>query len=499
MVVASKDIQQSILSQAVDRALTDPEWFYKNILNFDPLPWQVRATHAVFDVRKPKHKRVVNKQALKKITIRSCHGPGKTQFLGLLMHIWNFTTYGKIVATAPKEAQLRNRLWPRYRKAMANARPEYKKTITVLGGEVTIRNDPDWGAVAETASDPDNLAGYHDTPQLFLIDEASARRLDPMFPTIEGALTTPGSVSVEIGNPTRLEGAFYNHHTKKGTKELYYKMHIKPEDAPNLLTKEWLDSFIVQYGKNSPITQIRAFGNFASFDEYILIPPEYIEDALDLIEATDGSHPKLRVTVDVADGGADSTVITVARMYDTFVQIVKQKQYYFPASKSPIMAADKAEKMFEAFGGDKANGDDIVVDSIGVGSGTAGTLIDRGYNVITYKGGEASDNMNLWRNRRVQSYIAMYQAFRDGRVRVTPDAIDDEEEFRAHLLSIKRNKDNERVDDIEPKKKIKQEALPSPDRADGMAMIYATQSPAYAYTESVIQTFGQMESYDYGL
>ena len=488
-----------VFSDAIKKAEEDPEWFYSDILGFKPLQWQVEGTHAVFDVRrkvlgKPTF---INHDGLPRITARSCHGTGKTQWLAMLIHIWNFTTYGKIACTAPKEAQLLRRLIPRYRRAMRDAIFEYRKIIEVLGREIRFLDDPDWGAVMETASDPDNLAGYHDTPQLFLIDEASARRLDSMFPVIEGALTTPGSVSVEIGNPTRLEGEFYNHHCKKGVKELYHKMHIKQADAPELITKEWVDIMIAKYGENSPVVKIRALGEFAAFDDYLLIQPEYIEEALDNIEDSmgDGSLPKIRVSVDVADGGSDSTVITVCKIYETYMVVLKQAQFYFPASESPILAATTAMDMFEGFGGCVRNGDDFVVDSIGVGSGTAGKLMELKQNVVTYKGGESSDDTSRWRNRRVQSYIAMYEAFRDGRIKIVPDAIDDEEEFRAHLLSVKRRVSNERVDDLEPKERIKQDGLPSPDRADSLVMQYATQTPAYTRTGlSVPILMGNMES-----
>ena len=143
------------------------------------LPWQLEAINVVLDVQR-KHKglpTVVNHTGKPRLTIRSCHGTGKTQFLAGLMHLWNFITYGKIACTAPKEAQLTKRLLPRYRSCMKNADQSYKDNINVQGKEIVLFDDRAWGAVMETASDPDTLAGYHDKPQLFLVDEASARRL----------------------------------------------------------------------------------------------------------------------------------------------------------------------------------------------------------------------------------------------------------------------------------------------------------------------------------
>lgn len=458
-----------VMRLAAERAIADPQWFYTNILHFPAQDWQVEATHAVFDVRRfaRGERTVVNHDGLPRVTLRSCHGPGKTQFLGMLSHIWNFTTPGKIAVTAPKEAQLTRRYLPRYRKCLSKAEPSYRQLVEVLGKEIRFLGDPDWGVVLETASDPENLAGYHDTPQLFLVDEASARRLEAMFPVIEGALTTPGSVVVEIGNPTRTEGEFYNHHMHPQVSKLYYKMHIKPEDAPQLIARSWIDAMIQKYGRESPITKIRAFGEFAAFDEYLLIQPEYIEDALDTEEESDGSHPFLRVSIDVADGGTDSTVITVARHYDTFMQVLKQQQFYFKPSVAPLEAYRTAVRMFEGFGGNKAD-DVFVVDGLGVGAGTAGKLIEDGYNVTVFKGSQRSSDPERWRNKRVQTYMALYEQFRDGKIRITPGAVDDEEELRAHLLSIKRAQ-SER-DDIEPKSKIKRDGLPSPDRGDSLMM-----------------------------
>lgn len=468
-----------VIKEAQQRSIYEPDWFYRNVLKFPMLKWQVDASIAAMDVRKEPHLRQINLSGKPRITIRSCHGTGKTQYLAGLMHLWNFVTYGKIACTAPKEAQLTRRLWPRYRKAMSNADQVYKDLITVSAKDITVGNDPDWGAVVETASDPDNLAGYHDTPQLFVIDEASARRLDSMYPVIEGALTTPGSLSVEIGNPTRTEGEFYNHHMKKGVKDLYHRVHVKPEDAPELITQKWIDVMRVKYGEDSPIFKIRVLGEFAAYDDYTLVPPEYFEDSLDWIEVSDGSLPRLVVSIDVADGGADATVVTVCRHYDSFVQVIKQKAYWFETSKAPILAAKAGITMFEAFNGNPKKADVLIVDSLGVGAGTAGYLIEKKFPVINYKGSETQGiNTKRFRNRRVHSAITCYEYFRDGKLRISPDAIDDEEELRIHTMSIKRPKNSlERIDDIEPKWKVKEDAGFSPDRFDSLSMQFTNKSP----------------------
>ena len=484
----------SDIAQAAEKALNNPKWFFNQILKFPALEWQLEAVNVVLDLRRPNPQYNIDKKP--RLTIRSCHGTGKTQFVAMLMHIWNFTTYGKVACTAPKQQQLTKRLLPRYRGCARNALPFYKNLYNVLGHEVVFGGDKDWGAVLETAADPESLAGYHDKPQLFLVDEASGKKLDPMYPVIEGALTTHGSCVVEIGNPTRVEGEFYRHHMDRSCKDMYYRMHVKPSDAPEIISQQWLDDMATKYGKNSPIYKIRCLGEFAAYDDYVLIQLDHFEESLDSEHLPDGSHPHLRISIDVADGGADSTVITVARIYDTFIEILAQKAFWFSPSVATIDAAKAGIRFFEAFEGRK-DFDDFVIDANGVGAGTAGKLIEDGYRVIRHVGGESSDFPEKYRNRRVQNYITLYENFRDYKIKINTEDIDDLEELRAHLFSIKRRVENEKVDDLEPKEAIKKLGLPSPDRADSLSMIFIDKAQFENIDMSAYGSFGSLQSVNY--
>lgn len=489
-----------VIQIAQKRAINDPQWFFKNVLMFPAMDWQLEAVHAVFDVRRKVNGEptLVNHKGKPRVTIRSCHGTGKTQFLAMLAHIWNFTTYGMIACTAPKIDQLTRRFLPRYRSCMAHAHDGYQKCIKVKGYTVELNEHRDHGIALETASDPDNLAGYHDKPQLFLVDEASAKRLDPMFPTIQGALTTPGSCIVEIGNPTRIEGEFYRHHMDKELAEMYYRMHIHYKDAKGLVSQEWIDYMATTYGKDSAIYKIRVLGEFASFDDYQLIELHQIDDCFNRDMAPDGSHPKIRVSVDVADGGADKTVITVARHYDSFVDVLMQKGYNWEPSVAVLKAADEAVRVFEDFGGHKQSDDDFVVDANGVGAGTAGSLIKGGYNVIRHVG-SSTQNTN-YRNQRVHNAMMLYKFIRDEKIAIDEYAIDNKEELVRHILSIKRAS-SDRIDDISNKESIKKLGLPSPDRFDSLSMQmidYQDSDYVAPFTPELIGTTASA-NYDAGL
>ena len=121
--------------------------------------------------------------------------------------------------------------------------------------------------------------------------------------------------------------------------------------------------------------------------------------------------------------------------------------------------------------------DDIVVDSLGVGAGTAGWLMDKRYNVVTYKGGESSDNTAQWRNRRVQSYINLRNAFRDKTIEFAQDALAEEDwdDLIGQICSVEIDHSRDRVEDLLTKEDMKRKGIKSPDMADSLAMQYATQ------------------------
>lgn len=465
---------RSILENARLIALHDPDWFCATVLNSPNDAWQTEAMGAVADL--DRHRLGIptqyNHDLLNRLTIRACHGPGKTHLLAKLMHWWNFTRRGRIPCTAPKEKQLITRLWPEFRKLRQNADEWYQNLITVRRTDVTWMRDPDWCAIAETASVPENLQGYHDEWLLFLADEASGID-EKMFPAMEGALTTRGTFLAMIGNPTRNEGEFYNSHMKPGTRDLYYQMHVTPDMSPRI-DQRWVDNMVLKYGADSPVVQVRCMGNFVETGENQLLSLAWLTHASDVDpDYTDGSIPRVRVTVDVADGGTDESVVTVVRMFDTYTLFLAKKRFSFPSSEAPIKTAEAAMRLGDVYGAD-----DYVVDSLGVGAGTAGYLMKAGKAVVAYKGGAASDSPKKWRNRRVQSYIALRDALRDRKVGFTSTYLEhDRDEVYAQLCSIRTVPGTERVEDLETKEALKRRVSKSPDIADGAAMVYATSVP----------------------
>lgn len=488
-----------IFGKARQQAQINPIWFAEQILQMRTLDgeatldedpalswaldaWQVELLEACADVVRAKRKlpTIHNHRGSNFITVRSMHGPGKTLTASVVVHWFGFAFHQPlIVMTAPKLAQVKTQLISDFDRVRNRAVPGYRDLMQVDATKITWANDPSWVALAETARQPENLQGKHRPATLVVVDEASGVP-ESLWPVIFAALST-GDILILliIGNPTRLTGTFADSHLKPSVADQYYRMHVTL-DKTKRVSRAWVDKMGRQYGTNSPVYRVRCLGEFADSYENQLVALQWIVDALNRELLPDGSVPRRRIAIDVADGGECETVITMATHYASFVRIDKQFSYSFPPAQSPIMAGEEALRLWDVYHYSEASGDDIVVDSIGVGAGTAGHLITAGKPVVVYRGGAVSDNSKLWRNRRVQSYLSCRNALRDGTVMFADDCFESDEaidNLQAQLCSIRTKPGTERVEDLVTKQDLIRQGLKSPDQADSLAMQWATSAP----------------------
>ena len=478
--------------EVVQRSLDDPDWFCEHILNSPNYPWQSEFMQAIADLDRDRRgvKTIVNHSVKRRFTVRAGHGKGKTHCLAKIAFWWLFTRRGRVPCTAPKEAQLKTRLWPEMRKLKAGAIRDFQNLLVVNQLSASLNDDVDWCALAETASQPENLSGHHHEWLLLIVDEASG--VDQKFvETIEGAITNLGNVLILSGNTTQTQGEFYASHMVARTAQLYHRVHVKWEDEPTDM-KRWGEDMIAKYGIGSPVVKVRCFGEFVDMQEGQLINLAWINAARDRTWQEEGSLPRLRVACDVADGGEDETVITVGRLYATVTRLLRQERFQFPSSEAPIEAARAVERIYTEWGGSPKNGDDIVIDSLGVGAGTAGYCMKRGLPVIAYKGGAQADDPTKWRNRRVQSYIVMRDAFRDGSVYIDQQFCQDDagwDDFTGQMTSVIGKPGTEKLEDLETKQDMKRRGLKSPDMADSVCMMFTGMRPVIARPDGALDVF----------
>lgn len=493
--------------RVIIRARFNPVWFAEEILQLrrmgDELPieqdpdhsweldtWQREMLEACGDIARKAYgvETVINHLGKKMVTIAACQGPGKTFGAAMVLHWFQFAFPGVAVCTAPKLAQVTTRLFKEFRKIQHRAMPGYAQLMDVAATRITWGNDPRWFAIAETGATPESLQGWHEKYLLLICDEASGIP-DEMIAVIRGAMSTGVVVMcLLIGNPTRLQGAFANSHRMASLTNDYYRMHVSFEHSKRV-KRTWVDQMAREYGTASPVYKIRCLGQFAETSASQVISPDWLIEARlrgEKFMETDGSVGRIRVSIDVADGGDDKSVVTVMKHWQSRRIALKQKQFSFEGGLVTSALAEEAIRLYLQFGGDRKRGDDFVVDSNGVGAGVHDYIYRKGYPVLRFMGGAGSASPDRWRNRRVQGYMALRDELRDGLLGIAPDFLSDNvddfsssawDEFDAQMCSITYRPGSDRVDDLLAKEDMKRNGVKSPDRADSLMMQYATIAP----------------------
>lgn len=505
------------LVEAIKLAKLEPAKFARKILNLqrlenEPKPgdktynpdtdweldkWQEELICAVSDVSRKRAglKTFYNHAGKQYITCVACQGPGKTFGIALIAHIVGFA-YDPVVicVMAPKLEHIKTRFMGEFEKIRMRAIEGYAGLMEVSKTKVEWKtaSPVNHFLQAETGAKPENVQGLRRRTTIYLVDESSGMA-ETMFPVMSGNISaTELGIIVLIGNGIRRSGTFADSHLKNNFGDLFYRMQVGPEKSRRV-KKTDVERLEKLYGKDSDITRVRAYGLFPKADSNQLIPLEHCIAAQERSCDSDGSLPRLRISVDVADGGENETVVSAALHYQAKIVMLKERRFSFPPAESPIMAAKAARQMFIDYNGNSLNGDDFVVDAVGVGAGSAGWLMTREadiegvpLNVIPFYAGKASANSKMWRNQRVQVHLVMRNTFRDGLIAFAedyPDGTDSRGEKDWDGLwgqvGVNRVKPGlKQVEDLLSKEELVALGFVSPDRSDSIAQHFAQKAPA---------------------
>lgn len=502
-MIMSRTLEASDLVRLVKHCMVEPDFFCNEILQAPNDPWQSELMNAIADLDRARlgMPTKFNHDLRQRFSVSACQGPGKTHTAAKLIHWYNFTRVGRIPVTAPKQRQVVTRVWPEVRKLAAGAKPGYSSLLRIEQTKIVWLDNLEHCALVESASQPENLQGLHDRYLFFLVEEASGVS-ENMFPVIEGALTTPDAIMLMIGNPTRNEGEFYRSRTDPETMRLYYAMRISYRDSPRI-SRKWVEDMRRKHGEESPVFKVRCLGEDAGQDENQLVSLAWIDNAKDSDpeEWEDGTFPELRICVDVSDGGIDETVISVVERRQCGEALLAVTRHSWEPSVAVIEAADAADAVADHWAqtfGEHLASIVYVVDAIGVGAGTAGTLIRRGRQVIQYRGGSTDGvDTKKYRNRRTQSYLSWRDALREGTFYIARGAFGSDEdwlEFQRQAITIRARPGVERVEELETKDSMKKRGIKSPDIPDSIVMAYADRAPELDHGDVPIEVFGGDES-----
>lgn len=236
------------------------------------------------------------------VSVKSGHGVGKSALESWIIW-WYISTrpYPKILCTAPTKHQLHDILWAEVSKWKRNSKSldedfEWTSEKIYLKG-----SQEEWFAIARTSNKPDALQGTHAEHVLIIIDEASGVP-DIVFEPVLGSMSTIDAKLLMCGNPTKLAGFFYESHT---TKRELYKTHTIDGSKCERVDKNYVQTIIDMFGKDSDVYRVRVAGEFPKSNPDSFIGLDIIrteKKVIDVVESID-------LGVDVARYGDDESVV----------------------------------------------------------------------------------------------------------------------------------------------------------------------------------------------
>ena len=332
--------------------------------------------------------------AKRRVAVRGPRGSGKTAPAAAAI-LWFATTRElagadwKIPSTAGSWNQLTNYLWPEIHKWAKRINWDrlgltpWRTGTDLLSLSIHLQHGEAFGKATD---DPNLIEGAHADNMLVVIDEGKSV-VEGIWDAVEGFFSNPGDhYAFALSTPGAPVGRFYDIHSRKAGYEDWHPIHVTIGQAigQGRVTEEWRAQRERQWGPDSQLYRCHVLAEFAGEEDGV-IPLAWIEAAIERWKVGKES----RSTIVAADIGEtqDETVIALRGGW-------RINQLHRYAAGDPLMQADRIARH-------TVKGGRIVVDSIGIGSGTVASLKR-----------QAVETANLW---KVSGFVASEKSGRKDR------------------------------------------------------------------------------------
>jgi hypothetical protein len=415
--------------------------------------------------------------------VMSGHGIGKS-YIASRIAAWWIAGHPRgealVVTTAPSGHQVRTILWGEIGRAHRKGG---------LPGTITRGQVPEWqidGELVAFGRKPTDYVsaeqartqfqGIHARYLLVILDEAGGVP-EWLWDATATLITNDASRRLAIGNPddptTRFEAV-----CRPGSG--WNVVQVSVFDTPNftgervpeqlresLVGKAYVDTAAREWGEDSPLYISKVKGEFPEVADDVVITPKMVR------EAHERSLPGLergRFGMDVARLGPDETVV-----YRNRGGVIRLMSYTDRFGQEQVMAWRKADttasaqrvrNMLEV---PALSYVPMTIDVVGLGAGVYDPLVNAGFRVHPFNGGEAARDPSRFVNKRTEAWWG----FREGCEAGLIDLDADDELLAAQLQQPKWRLDaSGRRIRLETKEEMAKRGLKSPDRADAAVMAW---------------------------
>lgn len=439
----------------------------------DPVDWIDERLGAVTWSRQQDIARAVREHG--RVAVQASHSVGKSWLAARIAAWWiDRHQIGEafVLSTAPSQAQVDAILWRELRKAHVAA--ELPGRITggaqprwLIGDELVAlgRKSADMANAEEAAA---SLQGIHARYLLLLIDEAAG--VPPwVWDAFDSMATNEHARILAIGNPTDPESRFaqvcapgsgwHVEEVSAFDTPAFTGEEVPGDLAEQLVSPAWVERMRKQWGEGSARWTSRVLGQFPDEADDTLISRQWVKAAH--ARTLPPHAPGAVFGCDIARAGADETVIFLNR--GGVARLVHRSQgHELMRTTGAIM-----NLLRDAFPGWPA-----IVDSIGIGAGVYDRLREQGANAIGFVASERARRPDRFVNRRAEVFWVLREAMREGLIDLDPA----DEELASQLQAIRFHEDSRGRIAIERKVDMKRRGVSSPDRADALAMTFASEA-----------------------
>jgi len=429
---------------AMSRYGRAPIAFVREVLHAEPDPWQIEALRALG-------------RGHTRVAIRSAHGCGKTALAAWIM-VWFANTRApfKCVCTAPTSPQLFDALWPELMGWYKRLPEPWQKLWTVTSDHLTLKSDAESFITARTSrpETPEAMQGIHSANVLLVCDEASGIP-EPVYEAAAGSMSSAGSTTLLIGNPTRASGYFWR--VMNMERDRWHCMKVSGIDSPRVDPK-FIEEIADRYGRDSNAFRVRCLAEWPTTDDNTLIGAELVDTAMLRDVALDFTQPEVWA-VDVARFGDDSSTLIKRRGR----VVTEMPRSWHRIDTMMLAGAVKAEWDINVRNRPAL----IAIDSIGVGGGVVDRLLEQGLPVLGVNVAEAPPSVGRYARLRDELWDRCKEWLSGRNVRLPRH-----DRLRDDLVAPRYSFLSDGRLQVEPKDRMRARGLPSTDFADALCLTF---------------------------
>jgi len=426
----------------------DPVLFVEEMLGAQPFDYQAEFLRALLDERK--------------MSVKSGHGTGKSTTASWAMLWFMLLRYPcKVVVTAPTSSQLFDAMFAELKRWINELPKELQQLLNVKSDRVELVSAPAEAFIScrtARAETPEALAGVHSDHVLLIVDEASGVP-EQVYEAAAGSMSGHNATTLMLSNPTRSSGTFFESHNRMANS--WWTRTWSCKDSP-LVSHEFVDEMELRYGPESNAYRVRVLGEFPLSDDNTIIPYHLVEAAQNR-DVVVSDEATVVWGLDVARFGSDATALC-KRQGPIVTELRSWRGLDLMQTTGRVVAE------YEALAPSKRPAE-ILVDSIGVGSGVVDRLQELGLPVRGVNVAESPSMGDTYMNLRSELWFKCKAWLEDRSCKLPKD-----DQLIAELTAIRYSFTSSGKMKAESKDEMRKRGLGSPDLADALCLTMASDA-----------------------